>query len=98
MQLPLTDPDPLFEELLQDLPPETVQMARAFKAFVRAKKVKTPGQLLRVVFLYCGLDKSWLCRKVGFWRQNPKIGSRQINHLQVSTFLFSVICDRALFS
>jgi hypothetical protein len=33
-------------------------MAREFKAFVRAKKVKTPGQLLRVVFLYCGLDKS----------------------------------------
>jgi hypothetical protein len=25
---------------------ETVQMARAFKAFVRAKKVKTPAQLL----------------------------------------------------
>jgi hypothetical protein len=57
MQLPLTDPDTLFEELLQDLPPETVQMAREFKAFVRAKKVKTPVQLLRVVFLYCGLDK-----------------------------------------
>src|SRR3989475_8412671 len=58
MQLPLTDPDTLFEELLQDLPPETVQMAREFKAFVRAKKVQTPMQLLRVVFLYCGLDKS----------------------------------------
>jgi hypothetical protein len=57
MQLPLTDPDTLFEELLQDLPSEAVQMARAFKAFVRAKKVKTPAQLLRVVFLYCGLDK-----------------------------------------
>jgi hypothetical protein len=57
MQLPLTDPDTLFEELLQDLPAETVQMARACKAFVRAKKVKTPAQLLRVVFLYCGLDK-----------------------------------------
>lgn len=58
MQLPLTDPDTLFEELLQDLPPETAHMAREFKAFVRAKKVKTPAQLLRVVFLYCGLDKS----------------------------------------
>src|ERR1700758_2721875 len=57
MQLPLTDPDTLFEELLQDLPSETVQMARECKAFVRAKKVKTPAQLLRVVFLYCGLDK-----------------------------------------
>ena len=58
MQLPLTEPETLFEELLQDLPPETVQMARAFKAFVRAKKVKTPAQLLRVVFLSCGLDNS----------------------------------------
>ena len=58
MQLPLTDPDTLFEELLQDLPPETAHMAREFKAFVRAKKVKTPEHLLRVVFLYCGLDKS----------------------------------------
>ena len=57
MQLPLTDPDTLFEELLQDLPAESVQMARAFKAFVRAKKVKTPAQLFRMVFLYCGLDK-----------------------------------------
>src|SRR5215216_2583367 len=57
MQLPLTDPDTLFEELLQDLPAESVQMARACKALVRAKKVKTPAQLLRVVFLYCGLDK-----------------------------------------
>ena len=59
MQMPLTDPDTLFEELLQDLPPATTPMAREFKAFVRAKKVKTPEQLLRVVFLSCGL---WLGR------------------------------------
>ena len=51
MQLPLTDPDTLFEELLQDLPPEPAPRARECKAFVRAKKVKTPKQLLRVVFL-----------------------------------------------
>src|SRR5262245_30946846 len=38
---------------------------------------------------------AWLCRKVGFWRQNPKIGSWKIHHLRVSTFLVSVICDRA---
>jgi hypothetical protein len=57
MQLPLTNPETLFEELLQDLPSETVQMARACKALVRAKKVKTPTQLLRVVLLYCGLDQ-----------------------------------------
>jgi DDE family transposase len=57
MQVPLTEPDTLFEKLLQDLPAESVQMARACKAFVRAKKVKPPAPLLRVVFLYCGLDK-----------------------------------------
>lgn len=50
LQLPLTDPDTLFAELLQDLPPETIPMAWEFKAFVRAKKVKTPEQLLRLVF------------------------------------------------
>src|SRR5262245_26716287 len=36
-----------------------------------------------------------LCRKVAFWRQNPKMGYRKINDLRASTFLFSVICDRA---
>jgi hypothetical protein len=56
MQLPLTDPDSLFEELLQDLPPEVSSLAREHKAFVRAKKVQTPEQLLRIVLLYCGLD------------------------------------------
>ena len=54
MQLPLTDPDTLFEALLQDLPSETVQMARACTALVRATKVKTPAQRLRVVFFSCG--------------------------------------------
>jgi len=57
MQMPPADPDTLFEDLLQDLPPETIAMARECKALVRAKKVKTPEQLLRVVCLYCGLDK-----------------------------------------
>jgi hypothetical protein len=36
-----------------------------------------------------------LCRKVAFWRQNPKMGYWKINDLRASTFLFSVICDRA---
>ena len=57
MPLPLTDADTLFEQLLQDLPPETIQLAREFRALVRAKNVKTPEQLLRLVLLYCGLDK-----------------------------------------
>jgi hypothetical protein len=58
MPLPPPDPETLFEDLLQDLPPETTAMAREFKAFVRAKKVKTPQQRLRLVFLSCGVDKS----------------------------------------
>lgn len=57
MQSPLTNADTLFEELLQDLPPQVLPMARQFDALVRARKVKTPEQLLRLVFLYCGLDK-----------------------------------------
>jgi hypothetical protein len=58
MPQPSPDADTLFEDLLQDLPPETAQMAREFKAFTRSRKIKTPLQLLRVVLLYCGLDKS----------------------------------------
>ena len=58
MQLPHLDSDTHFEELLQDLPPETIEMAYEFKAFSRSRKIKTPRQLLRVVLLYCGLDQS----------------------------------------
>jgi Transposase DDE domain len=58
MPQPPQDVDTLFEDLLQDLPPETVAMAREFKAFTRARKIQTPVQLLRLVLLYGGLDKS----------------------------------------
>jgi hypothetical protein len=37
-----------------------------------------------------------LCRKFAFLRQNLKIVFRKINDLCASTFLFSVICDRAM--
>jgi hypothetical protein len=57
MQAPLTNAETLFEQLLQDLPPETLQLAREFKAFVRAQKVKTPEPLWRLVLFSCGLDK-----------------------------------------
>jgi Transposase DDE domain len=49
--------DTMFEQLLQDLPAEVEQQARQFQAFARARKIRTPRQLLRVVLLYCGLDK-----------------------------------------
>jgi hypothetical protein len=51
-------PDTMFEDLLQDLTPEIEPLARECKAFTRAHKIKTPLQLLRMVLLYCGLDKS----------------------------------------
>ena len=59
MQLPLTDPDTLCEDLVPDLPPETAHMAREFNACVRAKKVKTPEPLLRVLCFSGGLAKPW---------------------------------------
>jgi hypothetical protein len=42
MLQPPQDVDTWFEDLLQDLSPETVPMAREFKAFTRVCKVKTP--------------------------------------------------------
>jgi len=56
MPPPSPDPDTIFAELLQDLPPETADLAREFKAFTRARKLKTPAQLLRAVLLFAGLD------------------------------------------
>jgi hypothetical protein len=47
MPQPPQDVDTVFEDLLQDLPAETVQLAREFKAFTRARKVKTPVVLHR---------------------------------------------------
>jgi hypothetical protein len=58
MPLPPADPERLFEELWQDLAPETVPMARAFKACARARKITTPKQRLRVVLLSWGVDKA----------------------------------------
>jgi len=58
MPQPPQDVDTRLEDLWQDLPQETVQMAYACKAFIRARKVKTPKQLLRLVLLYGGLDHS----------------------------------------
>jgi hypothetical protein len=43
--------------------------------------------------LYVGMG---LCRKIAFSRQNPKIVYWKIKDLRVQTFLFSVICDRAV--
>ena len=55
---PAPDPDTIFAQLLQDLPPETAPLARTFQAFTRALKIHTPEQLLRVVLLFAALDYS----------------------------------------
>jgi Transposase DDE domain len=55
---PSPDPNTIFAQLLQDLPPETAILAREFKAFVRARKIESPEQLLRVVLLFAALDYS----------------------------------------
>ena len=44
------------------------------------------------------MDGKRFCRKVALLRPNEKIPCRKINDLRVSTFLFSVICDRTAMS
>ena len=56
MPLPPPDPETRWQELWHDLPPETAQMAWACTAFARARTIKTPAHLGRVVVLDGGLD------------------------------------------
>jgi hypothetical protein len=58
MPMPCQDADSIFAEFVQELPPELEAMAREFKAFCRARKIKTVAQLLRAVVLFAGLDLS----------------------------------------
>ena len=50
--------DNRFEAFVQALPADYVEQAYEFKAFARARKIKSPQQLLELVMLYCGLDLS----------------------------------------
>lgn len=47
-----------FEKFVQELPADYQEMAFEFKAFCRARKVKSAFQLLQLVLSYCGLDYS----------------------------------------
>jgi hypothetical protein len=47
-----------FERVVQELPEDLVGLARSFKAFTYARKIRNVQQLLRMVLLYSGLDKS----------------------------------------
>ena len=50
--------DNAFEAFVQELPADYQEMAYEFKAFCRARKVKSVFQLLQLVMLYCGSDFS----------------------------------------
>ena len=47
-----------YEQLKQELPAELAELAREHKAFVRAREIKSPDQLLYLVFLYSLADLS----------------------------------------
>ena len=55
-QLPLTDT--LFDDFLQELPTDFQEQAYELQAFARARKIRSPLQLLPLVLLYCGHDLS----------------------------------------
>ena len=50
--MPPEEFDSKYEQFKQELPPETAELARKHKAFVRAREIKSPDQLLYLVFLY----------------------------------------------
>ena len=57
MSLPFGNIDTAFEHFLQELPQDYWELAVEFKAFSRARKIKSPAQLLQVVLCYCGIDQ-----------------------------------------
>lgn len=57
MSLPFGNTDTVFERFLQELPQDYWDLAIEFKAFSRARKIKSPAQLLQVVLCYCGIDQ-----------------------------------------
>jgi hypothetical protein len=57
MSLPFGNTDTVFEQFLQELPEDYWELAIEFKAFSRARKIKSPAQLLQVVLCYCGIDQ-----------------------------------------
>lgn len=56
--MPPQEFDSEYEQLKQELPAETAELAREHKAFVRAREIKSPDQLLYLVFLYSIADLS----------------------------------------
>src|SRR5712691_12171831 len=86
MQWPRTDADTLFEALLQDLPPTVSRMAREFKAFVRAQKVKTPKHLLSWLLFFRRAEASRISPAVGQQRHTSAVRSEKCVRLRGSAW------------
>lgn len=56
MSMPPVNANTTLESFLQELPANSHDLALEFKAVTRARKIKTPAQLLQVVMGYCGID------------------------------------------
>jgi hypothetical protein len=78
MQLPLTDFDTAFNHVLQELPLDIVASAKDFDALVRARKVKDHSDLLRLIFLYSGVDLSLREVAANFTLLNEKITDQAV--------------------
>ena len=50
--------NPDFEQFLHGLPSDWEEKMRELGAFTYAGKIASPQELLRAIFLYCGLDQS----------------------------------------
>ena len=57
MSLPFTNTDTALARCLPELPKDYGDLAIEFKAFSRARKIKSPAQWLQVVLCYCGIDQ-----------------------------------------
>ena len=44
------------QELLENLPHDYNETAKKSKAFIRARKIKSPLELMHLVLMYCGID------------------------------------------
>lgn len=76
--------DKEFEEIMQDLPAEIKEMAKEFGAIIRKRKISNPVELLRIVLLYSGLDKS--LREVA---GNVSLTIEQISDTAIAKRLFA---------
>ncbi len=59
MQQPSQQANTFFKEFVQEIPSNFEESARKFKAFTRSRKIPNVQELMRVVFLYCGLDQTF---------------------------------------